>query len=232
VLKHWKFARTFPRFVVQFQHQRGACPMKKTIILALALVLLSACAPSQQAIQTAIAQTQAAALATALPAATEAPVSAPVSVKDLDLANTIFGPAGVPEGFAVAQSRSAEAAYPDLAGFDVSPVNQSHQDLTFQGGDGSRDSIYLFETAEQAARAYEYVYAKVKGEGQQLEEQLGPGAKSFGYARSVTATPGSKVVFVRCRALVVLESNAEGAYSGLTDHAIGLDERLSDFICG
>jgi hypothetical protein len=206
--------------------------MKKSIILALALVLLSACAPSQQAIQIAIAQTQAAALATALPAATAAPATAaPVSVKDLDLANDIFVPAGVPEGFAVSQTRSTGAESPDLAGFDVSPVNQSHQDLTFQGGAGSTASIYLYETSEQAARAYEYVYAKVKGEGQQPEENLGPGARSFGYARSASATPGSKVVFFRCHALVVVESNTESAYAGLTDLAIGLDERLSDFIC-
>lgn len=205
--------------------------MKKSIILALTLVMLSACAPSQQAIQAAIAQTQAAALATALPAATAAPTGAPVSLQNLDLAKDIFVPVGVPEGFAISQTRSAGAENPDLAGFDVSPVNQSLQDLTFQGGAGSTASIYLYETSEQAARAYEYVYAKLKGEGQLLEEKLGPGARSFGYGHSLTTSPGSKVVFYRCHALVEVESNAEAAYAGLTDLAIGLDERLSDFIC-
>ena len=94
------------------------------------------------------------------------------------------------------------------------------------------DTIYLYETTEQASRAFDFMVNKLKNEGQPLEENLGPGAKSFGYARSASAAPGSKVVFFRCHALVVVESNAEAAYRGLTDHAIGLDERLSDFICG
>jgi hypothetical protein len=200
--------------------------MQKTILIALALGLLSACAPSPQVIGTAIAQTQAA-------AATSFPVSAPtpVSIKDLDLAQEIFLPLGLPAGFAASPTRSNAAGEADLAGFETRPVNQFWQDLSYQGVEGSRVSISLFETSEQAAMAYEYLYSRLKGYGQSLEERHGPGAKSFGYGQSETASPGSKVVFVRCRALVVAGSNAEAAYSVLIDYAFGLDERLSDFIC-
>ncbi len=200
--------------------------MKKTILFVLALGLLSACAPSPEIIGTAIAETQAA-------AATGFPVSppTPVSLKDLDLSQTIFLPIGPPAGFAPAQTRSDGPGDADLSGFETSPINQSRQDLTQPGGKDGRISIYLFETSEQAAMAYEYLHSGLANAGQPLDERHGPGAKSFGYAQSVTSTPGSKLVFVRCHALVVAQSAAETAYEVLIDYAFGLDERLSDFIC-
>ena len=116
--------------------------MKKTILLVMALGLLCACAPSPQVIGTAIAKTQAA-------AATSFPVSppTPVSLKALDLSQTILLPIGPPAGFAAAQTRSNGPGDADLSGFETSPINQSRQDLTYQGGETGRVSIYLFETS-------------------------------------------------------------------------------------
>lgn len=201
----------------------------RKMVLVCCIFLLVGCQPSAEDIDRAISQTQA-----ALPTATIIPSPTPISLQDIDLSQVIFVPGDLPAGFEPSQVRSSGRIQPGNIASES--INMFHQDVTYQGDDGGRVSIYLFETPETALNAYlEILYSKQDGSIPLLKID-GLGEQSFGQNIDVPLIGGgsiqaSIVVFIRCNAVMAADLRISSAYNGLKDYSKRLDKRLADLTC-
>ena len=122
--------------------------MKK--ILFIALLFLVACQPSAEAIEQAIAQTQA-----AMPTETPVPTPTLVPLSEIDLAEIMFRDNELPTGYSPGQIRSERNV--EIKRIEMNPVNENNQELNFQGKKGGYISVVVFDTVEEAETVFEAI---------------------------------------------------------------------------
>jgi len=195
--------------------------MKKIIELIIMIILLVSCAPSPEAIQKAIEQTQIA-----------APTPTSINLSTVDLVEFLIKPGDLPAGFTASQIREHGYRSEDL---ELNSINMVNQDVAMGDAFGGKISLYIYNSQESAEKAFNFLI----GEFTEItpKEIVSLGDKAVGREIYVPLLMGldpirsSEVIFIRCKALVYATLETETAYSGLVDYAKRLDERIKTFVC-
>jgi len=151
--------------------------MKNTLLALFALIFLASCSPSQQAIQTAIAQT-----ATAQPTNTPTPrptiiphtatpfitktvtptvIPSPTIFvgKTLPLKEELaFGAQYLPTGYSYGQYRDLVPAMFDGI---ITPANQGYQQFSYKNDVAGGLSVFIYQDKASADQAFEFIYQKL-----------------------------------------------------------------------
>jgi hypothetical protein len=211
--------------------------MRSVFYLLILALLLASCstAPSENAVQTAIAQTQIAQpteTPTPLPPTpTTIPTATVIPLKDINLSYVMFLPGDLPSGYEPSQIKSG------VPGEGV--INIFVQEIAYKGERGGRVSVSIYDTPEQASSAYQQVISNQKNDSTGFKQEAisDLGEKAFGLQVYVpligglSPIQGSFITFVRCNALVEAGLILAKNYSGLVDYAQRLDERISKLVC-
>lgn len=222
--------------------------MSKTIISLLALIILGACQPSEQAVQVAIQQTLAAApTGTNAPTATAAPTSipssptppptdtpsptptsvpptaTPISISDLDLEPLLLQDGDLPPhlvpDFVSKELNSQWRTLEDLTADNF--INQDFYN-TDRKSSGGAVIVYLYEDPKEANRAYDQIAPAINW----FPEPADVGEKGI----MQYDAPQRHLIFKRCNAFVYIWMIDVREYDIVT-YAQRLDERLGAVIC-
>jgi hypothetical protein len=222
--------------------------MKTVYYLVLIAVLLASCsvAPSENKIQTAIAQTQTALpsptiipTSTTIPTPTEIPTPTAIPLKDINLSEIMFLSGDLPAGFEPSQIRSNGVGQDKWVGQGV--INKFSQDLAYKGGGGGNVSVYIYNSSEHALNAYQQLTSswtcpkddplcKIVNIAKLGDKALGQ-SYYLPLLYGLAPIEGASITFIHCNALVYATLNQYSAYNGLIDYAIRLDERLAKLVC-
>lgn len=193
-------------------------------ILAICMMVLSACGPSAEAIQEAIVQTQAA----ALPTPTSEPTKIPLD--SIDLEELLILPGDLPTNFEGQQIRSELPEALTKIGITkgINTVSQGFK-VSEWGSDGV--TITVYRTAQEAKDIF------VEKLNTDLPKVEGLGDLSI-VSEGGTLCEGCsiQVLFVRCNALVYVDifnqmATRDYVYETITTYAKRLDERLQPLVC-
>ena len=195
----------------------------KFVGLILAVSLLAACTPSQNAVQTAIAQTQA-----AIPAATQIPFSL------LHLDDVLIQENDLPAGISGAQIDNGVGL--DLADYYLS------QDMAYQDQRRGWVQVFIYEDTSLTAWRYGNRLSGFASECAKAAGQCHPGDPQtiFGLGEdakmidvyNMIGPDAYTVAFYRCHAVVEISIwSAINDSSGLITYAKRLDERLKPIVC-
>jgi hypothetical protein len=211
--------------------------MKKLFFLLAAIILLTACVPSLEAIQKAIAKTQ-----TALPintlTPTPTPTSTPIPLSEINLDNILLLPGDLPEGYTV-EPITDENPVGGLARGEEKRVCQEFEKKDTGSGFVCVD---LFEETEKRDQDYDQTFERIFNQLETAQEDLidikdiGENGKLI--RNDISLGVGSRIIYsnflflVRCHAFIsiymVSDDKTERA---IQSYAKKLDERLSNVIC-
>ena len=202
--------------------------MKKLFFLLAAILWFSACAPSPEAIQKTLTQSQ-----TALP--TLSPTPSPIPLSEINLDNILFLPGDLPKVFifkSIIEETSSNERVPGQ-------IKRIVLELTKQDGGNGVVSISLFEDTEKRdqkfSQSIELYSNTLETKSEDLIDLEGIG--EYGKLFRNDTPPGtglsiSFLFFVRCHASVSMDivGNNE-TDSIIQSYAKKLDERLTSVIC-
>lgn len=208
--------------------------MKKLFFFLVTIILLTACAPSPEAIQKAMIQTQAA-IPTSTPTSTPTPTATSIPLSKINLDNILLVGGDLPEGF-IAKPLGRYTNNPILV--DISGQEQMVIQEFSKTNEGiGLVSVYLFEEIVKRNQAYDIAISKLdepSSIGRTIKSDINDigeeGLLYFDYViGNITI---SKIIFVRCHAFVFLTRSMDDENSSvLRAYAKKLDERLTNLIC-
>lgn len=215
--------------------------MKPTYYLFLIAVLLASCstAPSGDAIQTAIAQTQVAQPTNTLvpiPTATPPePTNTPVPLGELDIESILLMPGDLPSNYKLSIfykeipglilfTKSGNIPVPDA----VSAMNIDDTTAIDFYGDSklNRVVVMLYNDLTQRDIAYQVLSDPANYRDKVVNPLGGVGEKAVSIPEMVFTASYKYVVFTRCNALVSMHTTGDTA-----NYAQRLDERLTPLVC-
>jgi len=193
--------------------------MKKFLLVT--LLFLVACQPSAEAIEQAIAETQA-----AMPTETPVPTPTLVPLSEIDLSEIMFRDNELPTGYTPGQIGSYQSSENNIT--QIQPVNEHHQDLSYQGKKSGGISVEVFATVGEAEEVFEK-----KGEDDDDSDPFKKidvdGLGDYGF-KIVYYYPGlmdaAFLYFRRCNTIVSAEILPSTSIDGLIVYAKQLDKRL------
>jgi hypothetical protein len=214
--------------------------------VAVLVLVVAACAPSQASITTAIAQTQAAqptvppATATQIP--TLAPTETPIPLAEIDLAPLLALPGDLPAGVGTGQIRRG----PDVVSRDMPAANQAIQ-LQFSKDDEPLGAVvvWLYEQPETVLDAYRTQAGRLmESENYQVVAEIGDHAggiapdpsaalalEASGLGSFVDKLVG-ELAFARCHAVIYIALPYAGdTMVPMAAYARSLDDRLQAAVC-
>lgn len=204
----------------------GLMNMRSMVLAAMMFAafvfVVGACAPSQGAIQTAIAQTQAAqplATVTVLP-----PTPTAVPLEDLDIESVLVKDGDLPENLERDQVKSS---LPDsLKALVPAPNRVVRQEFTSGIFRSDGTTIMLYESLDDLQKAYPVVVDLVF-------ESAGGESAGIGEQSAIEGVQSPKIIFVRCHALVWvgLFTGADDVRDMALEYAKRLDKRLAELVC-
>jgi hypothetical protein len=180
-----------------------------------AMVILSACAPvapSEGAIQTAIAQTQAA-----------APTPTPIPFSALDLEDVVITDGDLPAGFEPSQIRSELG---DLSNDAATPDYFFSQSVSHGGGFGGMVDVLVYEDSAQVEPAYAALANSMPGDARDVA--IGEKASAASDFRIIEV---ASLTFVRCHAVVSIQFQGTANIDDVVAYATRLDKRLEPLVC-
>jgi len=191
--------------------------------------LFSACAPSEQDIQTAVAQTQAA-----------MPTETPIPWSELQLDDLIIQPNDLPSGVSGSQISYYEEC--DASAGDICADYYISQELEFQGKRSGVVAVWVYGAMQDVLTRYDGVTDNFIAECKKTEGQCYPGdPKSIPELgdSSMMIDVGNwiggdwyHIIFTRCNAAVYVELGLVSKDpSGVITYARRLDERLTSSVC-
>lgn len=192
--------------------------MKRNIILLIAFVL-SACSPSETAIQTAMASTQA--------AYTPTPEPTPVPLTAIDLSDVLVMSGDLPAGYSPAQIRDE----PSLRYREVPQADKAISMQLEQSGEmGGWVTVFLYEDADAVLPAYEALLGTMEIEGAKSIE--GIGEQAFGYEMNFqNMLIATELAFTRCAVVAHIQFDWLKDLAAATAYAKRLDGRLAELVC-
>lgn len=204
------------------------------LVITTAILILSACGQSEQAIQRAIEQTQSAQpSATPEPSPTTAPTKIPL--KELNLSEIFFLEGELPSGYL--RGKVTDEPLPIMEKSSVKPINKLIQELglsekhEISGNDGGKASIYLYETSEIAKEVFEDIVFKSPPVVLSTSEtNYAFGEDAYGLQTEIFEL--YIILFLRCNAIVAIQVNTTDGYYGIQDYLKNLDNRLIYLVCG
>lgn len=203
--------------------------MKKMILLTLVL-FLSACAPSEEAIQTVMAQTQAAFTPTpkTIPSSTPEPTPTLIPFSELNLEDILLLPGDLPDEFTMQQISSE---YPYLH-FPANITPDQVLQMKLRAGDYASDGvvIILFKSIDDVTEIYPK--AKTLWKVYNSDEVTDVGENVSANTDIIMGVRSSQILFTRCNALVYIDLFSPSASLDVANiYAARLDERLSELVC-
>jgi len=191
--------------------------MKKSIFFIwLALLVLTACGPSdieiQANVQASIAQTQA-----AMPTATQIPFSA------LNLESVLITNGDLPVGYEAAQFRSKLS---DLSKASPAPDYFISQSISYNGNFGGIVDVLVYEDVKKVQSAYQIIGNNMPGDSTNIE--IGDGGQVASTSLIMSTVSLS---FIRCNAVVSVQFMGTTQKDDVISYAKRLDERLKPFVC-
>jgi hypothetical protein len=193
--------------------------MKKMICLIFLMIILSACAPSETSVQTAIARTQ---------AATTAPAKMPLS--DIKLESIINQAGDLPPGFS--ESKISDSG-PEFNSDLKKAVRSIYLQFTLENKPGGGISIYLFDNPEYLGQAFDTVSQNfinpkpLEGLGERAVSSSASVASVGGYP----PVQSTDLVFQKCTALVIIHFSLEHLENAAKAYGLRIISRLEPFIC-
>ncbi len=200
--------------------------MKRQIVTTLMIVtLLSACAPSESAIQTAMAQTQA--------TYTPTPEPTPIPLTDIDISEILVVQGDLPAGVSAAQLRDiAPKMYNNLPNPDKTTFLEFERDDKASGG----VVVFLYKDDARRLDAYDLI---VEDMGNDYTKQVTDvGEQAFGFAVDFKSPLSGKsilkaaeIVFVRCAVVVHVRFAGTDDINTAIAYGKRLDKRLAPLFC-
>jgi hypothetical protein len=207
--------------------------MKYVGFLVFLAAILVSCQPSEQKIQTAIAQTKAAEpTATFTPPPTNTPLPTLVPLKDIDLEQILIKTGDLPAGMSSAQ---VVKEVPVDEGFPAS-VNQLEIQLAQDNKAIGFVRIFIFETDRDVEKAYTSL-AATSTEYVKIENIDNLGESATAHSTYVPLKFGlapiqfAEVIFRRCMAVVVTQFTNTSQTQGAINYGRRLDDRLRGIVC-
>jgi hypothetical protein len=197
----------------------------KYIVIVVCIVILAACAPSADAVSTAIAQTQA-----AQPTPTVPPTPTRIPLDEINLEELLIMPGDLPTDFEGQQVKSELS--PTLKAIEI-PEGINMVSQAFRNGDWASEgvTIVLYKSAEEAEKHFT---DKLNTD---LPEVEGLGERSL-ISEGGTLCEGCaiQIIFIRCNALVFVDvfdqlRSRDTVYEIITTYAKRLDTRLQPLVC-
>lgn len=220
--------------------------MKRVFVFILMFAFVTSCAPSPEAIQKAIAQTQTAVpTSTSLPPSTQTPsqlptlTPVPISLSELNLETILFKPGDLPSGFSVGEiSKISSKQYKWVENHGVNNIHA----MLERGGvlsDGSV-SMFLYNSSDEVNEAY---VSMVNSYGPSSIDN--PVGLLNGVGEKATFVESNEVwngdidhqisiTFTRCHAAVeitIFDDIGDVSLSSISTYATKLDERLQSLVC-
>ena len=206
--------------------------MKKNFFSLVSILILLSCsqAPSDSAIQTAIAQTQ-----IAIPTLTTIPTVLPVPVSEIDLDEILIQAGDLPPGFSGGQIRSL-APEGLKCSKTIDAKKTVFQQLAKNGGPNGGVSVFLYdyEDEEKIRWSYAYLSGKLTNDVNTKAENIsdiGEKARVQQLFPWKLVRGGMSLVFVRCNAVVCITFGGSTDLDIITSYAKRLDNRLSELVC-
>jgi hypothetical protein len=201
----------------------------------LIILILSSCVPSEQAIQTAMAQTQAAWTPTPLPTFT--PTVTPIPFSALQLDDLIVQQNDLPAGMSGSQigyQEKRDTAVPIAADYYI------EQNLAYGDKDRGQVMVWVYEDTANTQLRYNAILdflnqecAKAPGQcysgDPHVVPNLGEGAMMISEFNFMGADMHT-LVFYRCHAVVKIRTWADHS-DDIANYAIRLDRRLTPIVC-
>ena len=209
--------------------------MKPVYYLALFTILLASCssAPSGNAVQTAIAQTQAVLPTnTSVPIPTGTPTPIPptmIPIADLDLSSILVQPNDLPAGYSEAQIRStAPAMFNDIP----ESKNQIYQQFEHDGDAAGGVGVFIYDNQLDADNAYNTILDGM-GDGTESVSNIGVRARMalMDMTLSGMNIQNSELLFYRCNTVVHIRMTDSSNPDYVISFAQRLDERLTPLVC-
>lgn len=227
--------------------------MNKSFLLITLFLMLVACSPSPQAIQTAIAQTQAAnptMTFTPIPPTntpTETPTPTLVPFSSLQLDNLVIQPNDLPSGFSGSQISNQS---PNVTDNSMSADYYIQQELTYTNETMGKIQVWVFKDQNQASFWYNQKikdlndeckpqdpYPSLCLEGVIKVPNVGEGANMIQYLslNLLVGMPDTgnyyTLVFYHCHALISIQMQGHNLDDSIMTYANRLDGRLKSSIC-
>jgi hypothetical protein len=211
--------------------------MKKLSFLLVAIILLTACAPSPEVIQKAIAKTQTA-LPTNTPTPTPIHTPTPIPLSEINLDNILLLPGDLPEGYIV-EPITGENPVGGLATGEEKRVCQEFEKKDTGSGFVCVD---LFEETEKRDQDYNQTFERIFNQLGTVQEDL-IDIEDIGENRKLIRNDmplgvGSRIIYsnflflVRCHAFInIYMVSDDKTESAIQSYAKKLDKRLSNVIC-
>jgi hypothetical protein len=209
--------------------------MKKFSVILIALLLV-ACAPSPQAIQAAIAQTQSAWTPIPTPTSTLIPLS------KIDLKSILVLPEDLPAGFSGANVSDPPSGFNVISGYTYGIYQQFERGEDPSGG----VAVFLYDTIEARDWDYSILVKKSIDDGSfdttlstlivSTNGQVPKVGERATYVTVLGSSMGidltSTDLFVaRCHALISIRMSGIGEVDPLSTYARKLDNRLQPIVC-
>lgn len=197
---------------------------KLTVMIALVLIL-SACAPSESAIQTAMVQTQA--------AYTPTPEPTPIPLKDIDISDVLVVQGDLPAGVSAAQLRDTA---PEM--YNKLPITDKTTFLQFESNNKAAGGVvvFLYEDETERLKAFDLV---VDSMGDDLPEQIiGVGEQAAGFGVDFKSPldgssliKAAEIAFLRCAFVAHVRFTNTDDVDAAIAYAKRLDKRLTPLFC-
>jgi len=189
---------------------------KNTLLIVCLATILSACAPSPQSIQTALAQTKAAWMPS--PSPTNIPFAS------LDLENKLIINGDLPPGFSGSQIRYDPGYFTNYAPIPDYHINQI---ISYNNHNGGLVDVLLFEDINKVPRAYQLF----------LSTMIMSNSKNANVGEESTASDNVELIkttdlaFIRCHAVVHIQLIGSSNQIDVISYGQRLDKRLQPIAC-
>ena len=196
--------------------------MKTVIQILLALVfLLCACAPSENTVNTAIAQTQA-----AIPTDTPIPTATPIPFSAFDLEDLLIQQNDLPAGYSGAQVGNTA---PEMFGGIPKADYIIYQQFQKNGESAGGVTVFLYESIQSVDKAYQVIAV---GMGN-TEPVAGDWEKGELVIFSISAInfTAIDVLYADCHSAVHIRLSDIDNKQHVINYAKRLNERLSPLVC-
>ncbi|HNZ02157.1 MAG TPA: hypothetical protein PKJ34_13150 [Anaerolineaceae bacterium] len=206
--------------------------MKHTLFfIVMICLMLSSCSgqPSENAIQTAVSQTQAA-QPTEIPITPTATVEK-IDLKDLDLESLSFQDGDLPEEYTLSGDiKSIPATIDDQ--YKELLVNAIQIGFLHNKKAGGSVTVAILESNFDRNQVYEYLVSSEKIFTSSTDTtDIGEEGKIIYFTGTPTSPDSIKIIFTRCSSVVKISLARDVEESDVINYAQKLDERLSSAVC-
>jgi len=198
--------------------------MKRVILIVILIgIVITACSPSETAIQTASTQTQ-----TALPTTMPEPTATLIPFSEFDLEDILIQANDLPAGYLGGQaSNTTLRMLDDIQNADYI-ISQQIQKDDYEAGDVT---VFLFELEVDVTKAYEEILKLLPEDAKSVDGEWDVGALYILSLETPTVFDSIAMVFSRCHAVVSIRIDFSKNENDILSYAKQLLERLQPFVC-